>query len=62
MRAVGSQKPTQICVQVLSVADIQHADKLVFPGVGAFEQAMGRLKSLGYEAALKEYVLSLIHI
>ena len=38
------------------MADIQQADRLVFPGVGAFEQAMGRLKSLGYNQPLKEYV------
>ena len=44
-------------VQVESIGDIQQAEKLVFPGVGAFEQAMGRLNSLGYKQALKDYVL-----
>ena len=38
------------------MADIQQAGKLVFPGVGAFAQAMGRLNSLGYTEALKDYV------
>ena len=48
--------PDRFCVQVAGVSDIQSAEKLVFPGVGAFEQAMGRLKSLGYEQALKDYI------
>ena len=51
---------SQICIctlQVEKVEDILNADKLLFPGVGAFEQAMGALKRLGYTQALKDYIL-----
>ena len=37
-------------------SDILSADKLLFPGVGAFEQAMGALKDRGYVDALREYI------
>jgi len=43
-------------VQVGKPSDILAADKLLFPGVGAYEQAMGALKERGYIDALKEYV------
>ena len=49
--------PDHAAIQVGSITDIQQAEKLVFPGVGAFEQAMGRLKSLGYKQALKDYIV-----
>ena len=32
------------------------ADKLIFPGVGAFEQAMGVLRSKEYTEPLREYI------
>lgn len=43
-------------MQVQSAADIENADRLVFPGVGAFGQAMDILKQRGYVEALKEYI------
>jgi len=42
--------------QVKKPSDILAADKLLFPGVGAYEQAMGAFKDRGYIDALKEYV------
>jgi imidazoleglycerol phosphate synthase glutamine amidotransferase subunit HisH len=42
--------------QVEKPSDILAADKLLFPGVGAYEQAMGALRERGYIDALKEYV------
>ena len=32
------------------------AEKLIFPGVGAFEQAMGVLRSKAYTEPLKDYI------
>lgn len=43
-------------IQVESVDDIAKADRLVFPGVGSYGQAMERLKHLGYTQALKDYI------
>jgi imidazole glycerol-phosphate synthase len=43
-------------LQVNSVADISNAERLVFPGVGAFEQAMGVLKKKGYIEPLRDYI------
>ena len=43
-------------LQVEKSSDILAADKLLFPGVGAFEQAMGALKDRGYVEALQEYI------
>jgi hypothetical protein len=42
--------------QVDTVADIAKADKLVFPGVGSFGQAMTALRGMGYIDALKDYI------
>ncbi|CAO3587851.1 unnamed protein product [Absidia cylindrospora] len=39
-------------------ADILKADKLIFPGVGAFGYAMQALHEKGYASPLKEYLLS----
>ncbi|ORZ21201.1 class I glutamine amidotransferase-like protein [Absidia repens] len=39
-------------------ADILKADKLIFPGVGAFGHAMQALHEKGYASPLKEYLLS----
>ena len=36
--------------------DIMGAEKLIFPGVGAFEQAMGVLRSKDYTEPLKEFI------
>ena len=41
---------------VQSPADINAADKLVFPGVGSFGSAMGRLRELGYLPPLLTYL------
>ncbi|KAI3433306.1 hypothetical protein D9Q98_003124 [Chlorella vulgaris] len=41
---------------VKSAADITSADKLIFPGVGAFGAAMESLEQQGYTQALKEYI------
>ena len=38
------------------VSDISQASRLIFPGVGAYGQAMERLKQLGYVEALKDYI------
>lgn len=46
----------EVLGQVRTAADILEAERLLFPGVGAFEQAMGALKDRGYTEALKEYV------
>lgn len=46
----------QHCAQVKSAADIASADKLIFPGVGAFGAAMESLEQQGYTQALKEYI------
>lgn len=43
-------------LQVETAADIAAADKLVFPGVGAFGRAMEILEARGYTQALKDYV------
>jgi glutamine amidotransferase len=37
--------------------EIAHADKIVLPGVGHFEQGMHNLKVTGFEEAIKESVL-----
>ena len=42
--------------QVESTADIVNAERLIFPGVGAFGQAMEILQQRGYTQALKEYI------
>ena len=42
--------------QVERVGDIAQADRLIFPGVGSYGQAMERLKQLGYTDALKDYI------
>ena len=42
--------------QVEKVGDIAQADRLIFPGVGSYGQAMERLKQLGYTDALKDYI------
>ena len=44
--------------QVQSPADITNARRLIFPGVGAFGQAMEILEKRGYTQALKDYILS----
>lgn len=44
------------CPQVQHVDDISAASRLIFPGVGAYGQAMDRLKHLGYVEALKDYI------
>lgn len=44
-------------LQVRSPEDILAADRLVFPGVGAFEQAMGALQKRGFVEPLKDYIL-----
>lgn len=41
---------------VEKASDIANADKLVFPGVGTYGQAMGILKERGYVNALKDYI------
>ncbi|KAJ3010409.1 Histidine biosynthesis bifunctional protein hisB [Thoreauomyces humboldtii] len=43
---------------VESVEDIEKADKLIFPGVGAYGAAMQRLSTTGYDVALKKYIAS----
>ena len=43
-------------LQVQHVDDISAASRLIFPGVGAYGQAMDRLKHLGYVEALKDYI------
>ncbi|TPX62298.1 hypothetical protein PhCBS80983_g00538 [Powellomyces hirtus] len=43
---------------VESVEDIDKAEKLIFPGVGAFGSAMERLASTGYDKALERYIAS----
>jgi len=45
-------------VQVASPEDIANAERLVFPGVGAFGQAMAILQERGYTQALKDYILA----
>jgi hypothetical protein len=45
------------CEQVTSAADIAKAERLIFPGVGAFEQAMGVLAEKNYIQPLKDYIL-----
>ena len=44
--------------EVQSIKDIESASKLVFPGVGAFGQAMDVLKKKGYDEALREYIVN----
>ena len=43
-------------LQVTSPQDILNADRLIFPGVGAFGQAMEILKQRGFSEPLKEYI------
>ncbi|TPX65178.1 hypothetical protein SpCBS45565_g05331 [Spizellomyces sp. 'palustris'] len=43
---------------VESPQDLLKAEKLIFPGVGAFGAAMVRLHTTGYDKALKEYIAS----
>ena len=47
---------TSVTSQVEKVGDIAQADRLIFPGVGSYGQAMERLKQLGYTDALKDYI------
>ena len=42
--------------QVKSPSDITNASKIIFPGVGAYAQAMKRLEDMDYVNALKEYI------
>lgn len=39
-------------------ADILAAERLIFPGVGAFGPAMERLRELGFEEPLRDYLLA----
>jgi len=41
---------------VQSIKDIENAQRLLFPGVGAYGQAMDALKTKGYTEALRDYV------
>jgi len=41
---------------VQSAADIEAAERLVFPGVGSFGHAMGRLREMGYVEALLRHI------
>ena len=50
---VTSRSPA---AQVKSPSDITNAGKLIFPGVGAYGQAMKRLEDMGCVDALREYV------
>jgi hypothetical protein len=43
---------------VSCAADFAHADRLIFPGVGAFGACMDRLAVLGYIEPLKAYLAS----
>lgn len=43
-------------LQVEKASDIANAERLVFPGVGAFGQAMKILQERGYTQALKDYI------
>ncbi|KAJ9474024.1 Imidazole glycerol phosphate synthase hisHF [Pseudozyma hubeiensis] len=43
---------------VQSPADLKKADKLLFPGVGAFGPAMQSIRDKGYAEPLKEYIAS----
>eukprot|EP00887_Chlorella_sp_A99_P005762 scaffold1.g5762.t1 len=43
---------------VESAADIANAGRLIFPGVGAFGQAMDILQKRGYVNALRDYILA----
>jgi glutamine amidotransferase/cyclase len=43
-------------VDIERPADILKAERLIFPGVGAFGAAMERLKRLGYVGPLREYL------
>ena len=45
-------------VDAREAGDIANAEKLVFPGVGAFGQAVANLKSMGLWEALQEYLRS----
>lgn len=38
--------------------DVMRAEKLILPGVGAFDKGMGNLRAMGYAAALGERVLN----
>ena len=42
--------------QIERPGDILKAERLIFPGVGAFGAAMERLHGLGYVEPLKEYL------
>lgn len=44
------------CLQVESAKDIINAEKLLFPGVGSYGQAMDVLLMRGYVDALKEHI------
>ncbi|KAJ2642958.1 Histidine biosynthesis bifunctional protein hisB [Coemansia sp. RSA 1694] len=43
---------------IKTAADFAHADKIIFPGVGAFGYAMQALKSSGFAEPLKAYIAS----
>ncbi|KJE94115.1 glutamine amidotransferase/cyclase [Capsaspora owczarzaki ATCC 30864] len=43
-------------VPVRSADELKHADRLVFPGVGAFGSAMANLERGGFTQALKDYL------
>lgn len=44
--------------QVESPSDIIHAERIIFPGVGAYGQAIDILKKKDYTQALKDYILA----
>jgi imidazole glycerol-phosphate synthase len=56
--AQGSAHPAPVtdASQVQHPSDISAAERLIFPGVGAYGQAMERMVRLGYVEPLKEYI------
>ncbi|EDQ89824.1 uncharacterized protein MONBRDRAFT_16620 [Monosiga brevicollis MX1] len=43
---------------IQSVEDFDKADKIIFPGVGAFASCMAKLEALGYVEPLRKYIAS----
>jgi len=44
------------CMRSADPAELKNAEKWILPGVGAFDAGMGRLRTLGLEAAIHNHV------
>ncbi|CAL8471931.1 g11473 [Coccomyxa elongata] len=55
---MSPEEKSHCLITVSTAADILNAERLIFPGVGAFEQAMGVLSRKDFTEPLREYIQS----